>query len=385
MRFLTADWIFPLYRSPIKNGVLCVSEEGTILDIFNKEKKPAKTEVFKGVLFPGFINAHCHLELSHLKNFISKNTGFISFAEKIKQRNSFSKNKIQKSILEAEQCMKKNGIVGVGDICNTYDTVPQKEKGVLKYYNFIEVFGTKEEYTDAVIQKALEVQKIFSEAKLKATLTPHSRYSVTPNLMTKTVSHFNHSDTVYSIHNQETQHENNLFKEKSGEMLDWLKNMHASQNIWEEEGTNTVLSIAKKFNYQQNLLLVHNTFTTLEEITLIEECYKNIYWCTCPKSNLFIEGVLPNYSFFKNYNLCIGTDSLASNNSLSILDEIKIIASNSTLNLQQLLIAACYNGAKALGFSELGSFKKHNTPGINLMKNLNGLKLTEETEVEIIL
>ena len=74
-----------------------------------------------------------------------------------------------------------------------------------------------------------------------------------------------------------------------------------------------------------------------------------------------------------------------SNNSLSILDEIKIIASNSNLDLQQLLVASCYNGAKALGFGDLGSFEKNKNPGINLLKNSNGLILTKDAEVEVIL
>ncbi len=385
MRFLTADWVFPLYKEPIKNGILCVSDDGRILDITEKDKVSTDVEFFKGILFPGFVNSHCHLELSHLKSFISKNSGFISFAKKIKQRNNFSQDKIQQSIIDAEQQMKKNGIVAVGDICNTSDTILQKQKNILKYYNFIEVFQIQEEYEDKEIQKALQLKNKFAQANLKATLTPHARYSVTPGLMKKIMNCLNRFDISLSIHNQETEEENILFNTHSGKMFDWLYSMEASHHIWEENNISTILSILKTLKYEKNLLLVHNTFTSNYEISLIKKLYKNTYWCTCPKSNLFIEGKLPNYNFFQNQNLCIGTDSLASNNSLSILDEIKIIASNSNLDLQQLLVASCYNGAKALGFGDLGSFEKNKNPGINLLKNSNGLILTKEAEVEVIL
>ena len=100
---------------------------------------------------------------------------------------------------------------------------------------------------------------------------------------------------------------------------------------------------------------------------------------------MYIEGELPNYNYFKNKKLCIGTDSLASNDKLSILEEMKIISLNSSFNLQELLFFACYNGAKALGFSDLGSFEKNKKPGVNLIKKLDNLNLTHESIIEVIL
>ena len=118
------------------------------------------------------------------------------------------------------------------------------------------------------------------------------------------------------------------------------------------------------------ILLVHNTFTKKQDIT-------EYYYCTCPKANLYIENSLPDYSIFNPEKLCVGTDSLVSNNSLSILEELKIIQENSDFDLNTLLKISCKNGAEALGFEDLGTFDKGKKPGVNLIQNFNKTKITK--------
>jgi cytosine/adenosine deaminase-related metal-dependent hydrolase len=113
---------------------------------------------------------------------------------------------------------------------------------------------------------------------------------------------------------------------------------------------------------------VHNTFTKKEDLT-------DNYYCTCPKANLYIENTLPNYAIFNKEKLCVGTDSLASNNSLSILEELQIIQENSDFDLNTLLKIGSKNVAEALGFKSLGTFEKGKTPGINLITNLEKVEV----------
>ena len=121
MRFLTADYLFPLYIAPLKEGVLQISDDGQVIAIFkNRSEVPQdKLEIFEGLLCPGFVNAHCHLELSHLKGNAEKGKGFLEFAGTIRKRDDFSEFEKQNAIEKAEQEMIANGIVAVGDICNT--------------------------------------------------------------------------------------------------------------------------------------------------------------------------------------------------------------------------------------------------------------------------
>ena len=359
MRFLSADWIYPLHISPIKEGVLQVSDEGKIINIFeNRSEVPSdKLEIFEGLLCPGFVNAHCHLELSHLKGIAEKGKGILDFISRVKKRDNFKNEEIQNSIIQAEEQMIKNGIVAVGDICNTTDTLLQKQKGNLLYYNFIEIFQINEKKIKETLTSAKVIRNEFRNSGMKATIVPHSPYSVPPKLMEEISNSFDNEDELLTIHIQETNLENQLFKKRDGKLLEWLESIHASPEIWKKKNHST--DVLKELR-RGKILLVHNTFSKKEDVT-------DNYYCTCPKTNLYIENSLPNYSIFNPEKLCVGTDSLASNNSLSILEELKVIQENSDFDLNTLLKIACKNGAEALGLENLGTFEKGKIPGVNLI------------------
>lgn len=127
----------------------------------------------------------------------------------------------------------------------------------------------------------------------------------------------------------------------------------------------------------KKILLVHNTFAKKEDLT-------EHYYGTCPKANLYIENALPDYSIFDTDKLCVGTDSLASNNSLSILEELLVVQENSNFDMNILLKIASKNGAEALGFEKLGSFEKGKIPGVNLIQHLEGMKIIEGSFVKVL-
>ncbi len=367
MRFLTANYLYPLDISPIKEGVLVISDEGEILDIYEDRSvvPKEKLEIHDGILSPGFINAHCHLELSHLNGIAKKGQGFLSFLSVVKQRNNFNKDEIMLAIENGEQQMKQNGIVGVGDICNTADTLFKKGNENLQYYNFIETFQPNSEKISETIQYALQLRNKFRLTGKKATIVPHAPYSVPPKLMQRIINYFDLSDDILTIHMQETEEENILFEKKCGLFYNWLVSINATQSIWNEREKSTSIIHELK---NKNIILVHNTFTKKEDLN-------QAYYCTCPKANLYIENTLPDYSIFDTDKLCVGTDSLASNDSLSILEELKVIKENSDFDINTLLKIACKNGAEALGFKKLGTFEKGKKPGINLIKYFNRIEV----------
>ncbi len=375
MRFLTADYLFPLDKSPIQNGVLQISNKGEVINVFSNNKSFPKTEIehYRGVLCPGFINSHCHLELSHLAMCYKKGSGLLEFIKSIKQAKDHTINDIKNSIEIAENQLLLNGVVGVGDVCNTSNTLEIKCKNNLKYYNFIETFSVYENEVLKSIRLAEKIRKIFRSHNLKATIVPHSPYSVHPDLLHEVLNRFDKYDDIITTHFQESNIENKLFKEKKGELLIWLNSINASADIWRKK--NHSLDIIKEMNNIRKLL-VHNTFSESED--LLEE----VYYCTCPKANLYIENHLPNYSLFNPNMLCVGTDSLASNDSLSILDEIYVIQENSDFDLNTLLKIASRNGAEALGFSKLGTFTIGKSPGVILIQNLNGMKISDTSTIK---
>ena len=167
--------------------VLVTDEKGKIEDIVNVVDAGIGIQQLEGVLLPGFINCHCHLELSHMKGLIPEETGLVDFVFKVVNERHLSDEAITEAIGNAEKEMKNKGIVGVGDICNNTSTLAQKEKQNLAYYNFIETSGWIPSVADARFEKSLAFYNAFN--KLQTTnhqsqpaIAPHAPYSVSEKL-----------------------------------------------------------------------------------------------------------------------------------------------------------------------------------------------------------
>ena len=136
-----ADYLFTGKEMLDVHHVLITNEHGIVEEIVIKKDAGDDLQYFKGILSPGFVNCHCHLELSHMKGLIPEKTGLVDFVFKVVNERHFGEDEILDAIANAEDEMFSNGIVAVGDICNNTITLSQKLKGRLAYYNFIEVFG----------------------------------------------------------------------------------------------------------------------------------------------------------------------------------------------------------------------------------------------------
>ena len=142
---------------------------------------------------------------------------------------------------------------------------------------------------------------------------------------------------------------------------------------------------------EQNVLLIHNTETKSEEMRLVNTSRKDVYWCTCPSANLYIENRLPNIPMWveNDSKICIGTDSLASNHQLSILEEMKLIEQfYPEIEMESLLEFATLNGATALELSnQMGSFQKEKAPGVVLISNsdLKNMKFGKDASAKRII
>ena len=367
MRYLSANYIFPLHINPIKEGVIEITEKGEIVSIFKSRTKAptGKIEIFDGFLCPSFVNAHCHLELSHLKDLLPKKTGLPDFISKVPEKRNVEMSDIKKAMKGADTLMQKNGIIAVGDISNTNHSFVIKEESEIAYHTFVEILSLDKDKAEVVFNKGLELLKNCPKPN---SIVPHATYSVSPKLFSLLKEENN--GKIVSIHNQETKSEDELFTNKSGDLYEFLKKFG-----WENQsGISALQTSLLQMSKKSQIILVHNTFTSDQDVKWTKENNYSIYWCTCPKANLCIENSLPDYSIFDPEKLCIGTDSLASNSTLSILEELKVLKENTDFDLNTLLKIACKNGAEALGFKDLGTFETGKTPGVNLIKNFHEVK-----------
>lgn len=412
-RKIKADKIFDGYRF-WENAVLIITEDGIIETILPSTEAGDEVENYEGILSPGFINCHCHLELSHMRGKIPEKTGLVDFVFKVVTERSVSEEEILHAIAAAEQEMKQNGIVAVGDICNNTLTLPQKAKNNLHYYNFIEASGWLPDLAQQRFERAKAIYEVYVNQQLaignrqlgttptrnsksqtrNCSIVPHAPYSVSENLWKEIQPYF--QNKVVSIHNQETRFEDEFFLQGTGDFVRMYELMMIDNSHHYPTKQSSLQSYFDKLAGAEKIILVHNTFTKQEDIDYLnrqlamgnwqsEENQSQTFFCLCPNANLYIENALPDVALFRknNCNIVLGTDSLASNRSLNILDEIKTLRreaahpvrnrqaalSRQTAGLEEMLQWATINGANALGMNDkLGSFEKGKKPGVVLIK-----------------
>lgn len=368
--------------------VLITDKWGTIQDIVFAENAGDDIRQLDGILTPGFINAHCHLELSHLKGVIAEHSGLVDFVFKVVTQRHFPEEEILVAIEKAENEMLVNGIVAVGDICNNTSSFFVKKKRRIAYYNFIEVSGWAPQIAAQRFTKSKTLYDHFSVLFSDTSMAPHAPYSVSDPLWQLITPYF--SDKTTTIHNQETIFEDELFLRGQGALLHIYEKMNINNGFFHPTGKTSLQSYFHKLRSAKHIILVHNTYTTEEDILFAKMNNKISYinWCLCANANQYIENVLPPIELMRKHhcNIVIGTDSLASNRSLSILDELKTINKNFPyIPLTELLQWATINGSRALGMgNKLGSFEKGKQPGVIVLKNIEEGKLNNALIERII-
>ena len=390
MRKISADCICPVSSEPIPFGVVITDGEGRILEIQQNRDAhdPASLEIYHGVIIPGFVNTHCHLELSHMKGRVPTGTALLPFLNSVVAFRETEMEEILEAITRADEEMYQGGIVAVGDISNKTDTVVQKNRSLLRYYTFVEMFDfLQEDMAEATFSRYWEVFEQQSTANgNRKSCVPHAPYTVSRTLFQKTNA-ANHAGQTVSIHNQETPHENELFLQKSGGFMDFYARFGFPLDHFKPSGKTSIHYAMENLRTDMRVLFVHNTTTGLQDIEAAHQWIPDVYWATCPTANLYIENRLPYYQYFLDAGarVTLGTDSLTSNWQLSILEEMKTIARyQSYVPFDALLRWATLNGAQALGFEdELGSLEPGKKPGILLLSGLGpSFQVNMQTSVQ---
>ncbi len=356
-------------------NVLITDDDGKIIDIVPESEAGNDIQYFKGMLSPGFINTHCHLELSHMRGHIPQHTGLVDFVFKVINERHFTDEEIFTAVEKADTEMFDNGIVAVGDICNNALTFPQKQKSKIRYYNFIEASGFPPSVAEMRFQRSADFYKQYKKLFPASSIVPHAPYSVSPELFAM-IDEFP-GNKILTIHNQETAEENELFEKGSGDFLRLYEKLNIDISFFKPSGKSSLQTYFPYLKNYESLIFVHNVHTNKEDIQFQQQITnskpRTTFYCLCPNANLYISNTLPDVNLLlaKDCNIVLGTDSLASNHQLSILEEIKTLQKHfPSLAIKTILQWATINGAKALQMdNELGSFEKGKKPGIVLIEN----------------
>lgn len=365
-----------------REHVLITDQKGIIEEIVAVEDAGDDVQQFNGILSPGLINCHCHLELSHMKGLIPEETGLVDFVFKVVNERHFPEEEIKDAIRIAENGMRDAGIVAVGDICNNLTTLHQKQQQHLAYYNFIEVSGWIPAVAAIRFEKSFAYYQNFLALNNQVSLSPHAPYSVSDELWELIQVHFNNK--TITIHNQETAFEDLLFSEASGDFTRMYAMMGMDTSFFQPTGKSSLQSYFTKLANAQQVLLVHNTFTKEEDVLFARNNHPSVNWCICINANKYIEKAVPDIDMLRknNCSIVLGTDSLASNHQLNILEEIKTITTHfPAITLEESLQWATINGARALQMDQtLGSFEAGKKPGIVLIDTIHNNKITASSK-----
>ncbi len=386
VRKLKADQLFT-GRTLVDGKVLICTVDGEVLDVVDESLAGDDVEEFAGLLTPGFVNCHCHIELSHMHGLIPEHTGLVDFVFSVVTQRHFNHDEIAEAIASAETAMIANGIVAVGDICNTLFSLPQKKKGLLYYYNFIETSGWLPEVAEARFSRNAAYLQAFSET-MDASLVPHAPYSVSDDLWTLLGAGFH--GKVITIHNQETAFEDEFFTSNTGDLVRMYGKMNLDTSFYRPSGKSSLQTFFGKLATAARVILVHNTFTKQADLDFISEqrTGDTVSFCLCVNANLYIEQSLPPVQMFRD-NRCrivLGTDSLASSSSLSIWNEVQTILKYfPDAGLAEVLQWATLNGAEALGVdTRFGSFDKGKRPGVVLLPTNRENSLMDAIPVKLM-
>ena len=374
VRFLKANKIFDGKQCFPEGTVLVIDSQNRLKElILESAVEQDKIEFFDGIITPGFVNAHCHLELSHLKNKIQTHTGIPEFGKQIisQRMSGFTKEQIHEAAILADKEMFENGIVAVGDISNGDDSFKTKQNSKIVYHTFIEILGLDPANKTLMLDYGLLTLKQLNALGLEGSLAPHAPYSTSLELIEAIANYDKENNFPFSIHNQETQEETKFFLGQENDFKKLYDFLKLDISWYKAPGCSSLMSYIETIK-DQKAILVHNTFSDKHDIETAVA--KKCFFCFCPNANLYIENKLPDYNLFKDHaaNICIGTDSLASNGKLDLLSEANVILSNSNFNLETVLQMLTYNGAEALNSSDnYGQMIIGKNVGLNLIDYKN--------------
>lgn len=367
-RKIASHYLFTGQRL-VRGCVVEVAPDGRILSVERCDDldSQAGVEFYSGILCPGWVNAHCHLELSYLRGAIAEGTGFAGFAREIgRVRGGYTDTQRMEAARAADAAMWAEGVEAVGDVANDTLIMPVKEQSNIRYHTFFEAFGLTTS-ADRIGELAAAAAGFRS-----ASITPHSTYSLQDEPFRRAV---HEGGSPISIHFMESPDEAALYFGR-GSLAEWYARMG-----WECDFLHygsPAERVAECVAPDRSVMLVHDCCVSRIDAEILLSHFRSpLYWVLCPESNRYISRMRPPVEMLREAGgeICIGTDSLASASTLSMVEQMRQLQDRAPL--EELLRWATWNGACALGMQhEIGSVEAGKRPGLVLLESVDMTTMT---------
>ncbi|PYP54261.1 MAG: hypothetical protein DMD39_01990 [Gemmatimonadetes bacterium] len=363
-----ARWVLPITQPPIENGTV-VEADGVITFVGPRADAPAGRDYDLGeaILLPGLVNTHTHLELTAMRGFL-EDCRFAEWIDKLRQ----SRNEV----LDAEMLLDaarsgvlegvEAGITTYADTCSTGVAMQAMRELGVRGVMYQEVFGPDPSRADTAMG---ELESVVDRLQLEQTelvslgVSPHAPYTVSDALY-EAAAHFANSRKLpLAMHVAESEPEYDIVVRGSGDFADrWQR-----RGIAVGRRARSPIALLEQHGVlERGALLIHCVRVDEEDIEIIARHHCAV--AHCPASNAkFGHGIAPLLPLMEaGIRVGIGSDSVASNNRMDLLDEARLAVlihraatrRHDAFGAHQALELATIGGARALGLeSRIGSLE----------------------------
>lgn len=348
----------------LRDHVLEVSADGRV-EALRPRRATDRPQVHPGCLIPGWVNAHCHLELSALRGDIPEGTGMTGFIGRLfRARAGYAEAALSRAAQQALQAMADRGTVGLGDISNLPVSLAAKQATpAVKTHTFVETLGLATRQAEARLAQAQALAAQCAQAGLAYSLTPHAPYSVSAELLRRLYAL---AEGPLSLHLLESTEEVDLFETGRGPFARFYAELDLPYERF--AAPDALQHAIADLPAEARMLFVHNVELRPPQLRSLVAGFPHAWFVLCPRANWYIHRRLPPVPAFAAVTdrFCLGTDSLASNYSLDLGEEVAyLLRAFPQLDLHRVVRWATTHGAQALGLgAHLGAFQVGTRPGV---------------------
>jgi cytosine/adenosine deaminase-related metal-dependent hydrolase len=361
-----ADWLFPGDGPPIRDGWIQV-ERDRIAATGSASGLPADIPEgglrrFGGcAILPGLVNAHCHLELTALHDRLDRGKPFPTWAQQLRGYTAaLDHENYRHAAREGVRRLLAGGCATVLDVGNTGAALEVLAEGPLRALACVETLGQDPALAAGRFGAAAALAGKFPPSdRFRSGLAPHAAYSCSPDLLRRLLDEQVRRGLPVTIHAAESREEAELFASGTGPLAEYCRSIYpAAQWAQRAEGTTTIRWLESQDCLPDGVIIVHGNMLDDQDMDILARRGATVVHC--PSSHAFFAHPRFPYEKLKARGIpvALGTDSLASGDSLSMLDQMRLFSENyPEVPVEEVIRMATVNGARALGLNDTGLLK----------------------------
>lgn len=359
----SASWLFPGDGPPVRDGWIDVRGDRIVAMGAGVPSAGEDVRRFDGcALMPGLVNAHCHLELTTLHDRLDRGKSFPTWVEQLRSCTAgLGPEDYRHAAREGVRRLLAGGCTAVLDVGNTGAALSVLDAGPLRALALVETLGLDpalaESRAAAAEAKAAQVRPAQSaDGRFRAGVTPHAAYSCSPALLRRVLDAQRLCGQPVTLHAAESREEAGLFAEGTGPLAEYCRRIFADAP--RHAGTTPIRWLESLRLLPDGAIVAHGNMLDAGDMDILARRGARVVHC--PSSHAFFGHPPFPYEELRSRGIpvCLGTDSLASGDTLSMLEQARLFrVGHPELPAWEILAMASAEGARALGLKDVGRLR----------------------------